>query len=62
MTSHTTPRSANAVRPGLWDPAKPVARTSLPSAGDMHRRLSGGTFDGEQYDKEMPERTLAGLY
>jgi PPOX class probable FMN-dependent enzyme len=50
------------VRSSLWDPAKHVDRASLPSAGDMHRRLSGGTFDGSQYDKEMPERTAAGLY
>lgn len=50
------------VRSSLWDPAKQVDRASLPSAGDMHRRLSGGTFDGAQYDKEMPGRVIAGLY
>ncbi|HEX7934909.1 MAG TPA: pyridoxamine 5'-phosphate oxidase family protein [Paraburkholderia sp.] len=50
------------VRSSLWDPKMHVDRASLPSAGDMHRRLSGGTFDGARYDKDMPERTRAGLY
>ncbi|MEC5408171.1 pyridoxamine 5'-phosphate oxidase family protein [Paraburkholderia sp. MPAMCS5] len=50
------------VRSSLWDPAMHVDRASLPSAGDMHRRLSGGNFDGAQYDRDMPERTRAGLY
>ncbi|WP_027801880.1 pyridoxamine 5'-phosphate oxidase family protein [Paraburkholderia dilworthii] len=50
------------VRSGLWDPARHVDRASLPSAGDMHKRLSGGTFDAQQYDEELPQRTLAGLY
>jgi len=50
------------VRSALWDPQKHVDRASLPSAGDMHRRLSGGTFDGAQYDQEAPERVMKGLY
>lgn len=50
------------VRADLWNPATQVSRDSLPSAGQMHRRLSGGTFDGTAYDRELTERTLAGLY
>jgi PPOX class probable FMN-dependent enzyme len=50
------------VRSDLWNPTMHVSRDSLPSAGQMHRRLSGGTFDGTTYDRELPERTLAGLY
>lgn len=50
------------VRSSLWDPAKHVERSSLPSPGEMHRRLSGGTFDAETYDRELPERTQAALY
>jgi PPOX class probable FMN-dependent enzyme len=50
------------VRSDLWNTTTHVNRNSLPSAGQMHRRLSGGVFDGETYDRELPERTLAGLY
>lgn len=50
------------VRSELWNPARHVERASLPSAGQMHKRLSGGSFDADTYDKELPERTRAGLY
>jgi uncharacterized protein len=50
------------VRSDLWNTTTHVSRDSLPSAGQMHRRLSGGVFDGETYDRELPQRTLAGLY
>jgi uncharacterized protein len=50
------------VRSDLWNPAMHVRRDSLPSAGQMHRRLSGGTFDDATYDRELPARTLSGLY
>lgn len=50
------------VRSELWNPARHVDRASLPSAGQMHKRLSGGSFDDATYDKELPERTRAGLY
>ncbi|RQS62618.1 pyridoxamine 5'-phosphate oxidase family protein [Burkholderia sp. Bp8963] len=50
------------VRSGLWNPDAQIERSRLPSAGVMHRRLSGGGFDGETYDRELPARTLAGLY
>ncbi|MGF6652833.1 hypothetical protein OKW34_003422 [Paraburkholderia youngii] len=48
------------VRSDLWNPTMHVSRHNLPSAGQMHRRLSGGVFDGETYDRELPQRTLAG--
>ncbi|MDP9652031.1 PPOX class probable FMN-dependent enzyme [Paraburkholderia caledonica] len=50
------------VRSDLWNAKTHVNRNSLPSTGQMHRRLSGGVFDGETYDRELPERTIAGLY
>ena len=50
------------VRSDLWNPQRHVSRERLPSAGQMHRRLSGGTFDAETYDQELPQRTAAGLY
>ena len=50
------------VRSDLWNPEKHVERSSLPSTGAIHKRLSGGAFDAAAYDKELPERTKAGLY
>ena len=54
--------SKSIVRSGLWDAAMQIDRGVLPSAGTMHRRLSGGHFDGEKYDRELPQNTIAGLY
>lgn len=50
------------VRSKLWDASQHVERSRLPSPGAMHHRLSGGTFDGEAYDRELPARTQAALY
>jgi PPOX class probable FMN-dependent enzyme len=50
------------VRSDLWNPATHVPRDSLPTAGQMHRRLSGNDFDGETYDRQLPERTISELY
>ncbi len=50
------------VRSRLWDRGARIERDRLPSAGAMHRRLSGGTFDGDSYDRDLPARTVAGLY
>lgn len=50
------------VRSRLWDSGTQIERDQLPSAGAMHRRLSGGTFDAESYDRDLPARTIAGLY
>jgi uncharacterized protein len=50
------------VRSDLWNPAMHVPRGSLPTAGQMHRRLSGNAFDSETYDRLLPERTIRELY
>lgn len=50
------------VRSHLWDASHHLDRSALPSPGAMHRRLSGGTFDGDAYDRELPARTQAALY
>lgn len=50
------------VRSELWSASVQVARSSLPSPGAMHHRLSGGVVDGTAYDRELPQRTEAGLY
>jgi uncharacterized protein len=54
------------VRSNLWDPARYVERTELPSAGEMLRRVSaeqyGESFDVEQYEAGLAERIKKSLY
>ena len=50
------------VRSKLWDPAQQLERSRLPSPGAMHKRLTGGAFDAEAYDCELPARVQASLY
>jgi PPOX class probable FMN-dependent enzyme len=50
------------VRSSLWDPAKFVERSKLPTAGKMLQRLSAGAIDGVAYDRDAPARTQATLY
>lgn len=54
--------SRAVVRSRLWDPAAQVARSSLPSAGQMLKGLVGGKFDGAAYDRDLPERVQRTLY
>lgn len=54
--------SKAVVRSALWNPAGQTERAGLPTPGAMHHRLSGGNFDAEAYDRELPERTQATLY
>ena len=50
------------VRSDLWNPQKHVARSSLPSAGQILAALSRNGFDGEAYDRALPERQRTTLY
>ncbi|MCB8873813.1 pyridoxamine 5'-phosphate oxidase family protein [Acidisoma silvae] len=50
------------VRSALWDPARHVERSKLPSAGQILQHISQGAFDGAAYDRDLPERTKATLY
>jgi PPOX class probable FMN-dependent enzyme len=50
------------VRSKLWDPARHVERSRLPSAGAILRRVSGADFDAAAYDRERPERVRTTLY
>jgi uncharacterized protein len=50
------------VRSDLWNPQKHVARSSLPSAGQILAALSRNGFDGEAYDMGLPERQRTTLY
>lgn len=50
------------LRSELWNTAKHVDRADLPSVGRMLADISAGTFDGEAYDRELPERVQKTLY
>ena len=50
------------VRSRLWDPEMHVAKSELPTAGEMMERLSNGEFDGKAYDAEYPERMKRTIY
>ena len=50
------------VRSRLWDPAMHVAKSELPTVGEMMERLSKGGFDGKAYDAEYPERMKRTIY
>ncbi|NYH14637.1 pyridoxamine 5'-phosphate oxidase family protein [Paraburkholderia bryophila] len=50
------------VRSKLWDPARHIERSRLPSAGEIHRRINGASFDAATYDRELDERVRTTLY
>jgi hypothetical protein len=50
------------VRSKLWDPARHIERTRLPSTGEILRRVSGADFDAATYDRELAERVRTTLY
>ena len=54
--------SRAVVRADLWNPAKKIERTSLPSTGTILAALSDAKVGGESYDKELPQRVKATLY
>ncbi|MEJ0019639.1 MAG: pyridoxamine 5'-phosphate oxidase family protein [Acetobacteraceae bacterium] len=50
------------VRSDLWNPAKHVARKSLPSTGTIMADITRGGIDGQAYDAAYPERLKATIY
>jgi hypothetical protein len=44
------------LRSGLWDAARFVDPATMPTGGQVHRAIQGGSFDGEAYDHERAER------
>ena len=56
------PFSKALVRSKLWDPARHVERSRLPTAGEIHRRINGASFDAVTYDRELAERVRTTLY
>jgi uncharacterized protein len=50
------------VRSKLWDPSSQIARSELPSVGQMLQTISKGGFDGKAYDDAYPERMARTIY
>ena len=50
------------LRSGLWQAPSWPTRSSLPSAGRMLQEASGGGFDGQAYDRALPQRQRDSLY
>ncbi|CAJ0718846.1 hypothetical protein LMG6871_02600 [Ralstonia edaphis] len=50
------------VRSKLWERGAQETKPAVPTAGKILQHISGGTFDGEAYDRELPERLKTTLY
>ena len=50
------------VRSRLWDAETQVARSELPSTGQIQEALTEGAFDGDAYDRNYPERLKKTIY
>ena len=50
------------IRSRLWDAARHVERTSLPSNGTILAAITKGEMGGEEYDRAYPERLKATIY
>jgi len=50
------------VRSRLWSPEAQVARSELPSAGEMLEHLSRGGFGEVEYDRAYPQRMNETIY
>ncbi|PBP31732.1 flavin-nucleotide-binding protein [Pseudomonas syringae] len=54
--------SRATIRSGLWDPAKHIERSALPTAGQILKAVSAEQIDGDAYDKALPGRIADTLY
>jgi uncharacterized protein len=50
------------VRSDLWNPQSHVSRKDLPSTGTILADVSAGLINGEQYDRDYPERLRTTIY
>ena len=50
------------VRSKLWDPEMQIARTELPSTGEMIEAFTDGEVDGKAYDDAYPQRLKDTIY
>ena len=49
-------------RSRLWDPDAQLARSDLPTPGQMNTVFHDGDFDGEAYDRDYPEHMKKTIY
>jgi len=50
------------VRSRLWSQDAQIARSELPSTGEILESLSNGTIDGAEYDRAYPQRLKETIY
>lgn len=50
------------VRSKLWLPEAQVERSEVPTAGAILQEISNNAFDGEEYDRNYPDRILKTIY
>jgi PPOX class probable FMN-dependent enzyme len=50
------------VRSELWNPEKHISRRELPSTGLILSDVTAGMINGEQYDRDYPERLRTTIY
>ncbi|MDX2158913.1 MAG: pyridoxamine 5'-phosphate oxidase family protein [Hyphomicrobiaceae bacterium] len=50
------------VRSRLWDKGAQIARSELPSSGEILEALTQGRFDGKAYDTAYPKRLEETIY
>jgi PPOX class probable FMN-dependent enzyme len=50
------------IRSKLWDLENQVARSELPTSGDIFNAISGGEIGGADYDRAYPQRIKETIY
>ncbi len=50
------------IRSKLWDLETQVARSELPTSGDIFNAISGGEIEGSKYDRAYPQRIKDTIY
>lgn len=50
------------IRSELWNPARHLPRTALPSTGEILQAVTHDRIEGGTYDRELPQRLKATLY
>lgn len=50
------------VRSHLWDPARYRDPSELPSVGEIVEAITGGAFDGKEFDASYPDRVRQTMY
>ena len=54
--------SRAVIRSELWNPDRHIARSALPSTGEILAAVTHDRIDAQTYDRELPPRLKATLY